>query len=151
MELGYLQAEHMALLELCQQVTSPATQRSGAEVGELIALRSKLNRILIRHLAKEDKHVYPALRASGNGRIATLASQYHAETGHLGDLWADLMKAWPDCRIFQEPEAFRAALRPALEALVDRIQREEQMLYPAYLESQGLSGIGIAPDQASAA
>lgn len=125
-ELDFFKAEHAALLDLR---TAMLAAMSG-DPAEVIALRAKMSRVLIAHLAKEDHHLYPWLRRSSRAATALCAARFEAEMGDLAGVWTDMMNAWPDARILSDQQGFSPVMTPILEALEQRIQSEEQELYP---------------------
>jgi hypothetical protein len=136
-DLDFLKAEHQALADLREQLLEKIDTVAGSEAGAILTIRARLNRVLAGHLAKEDRFIYPRLLSSCDPDAADLASRFHNEMGDLGLAWTELMAAWPDERISSDPEAFGAAIRPALAALARRIDCEEQQLYPAFLRMMG--------------
>lgn len=132
MELHFFQAEHAAMLDLSGQMISAFEQGDPQEVARL---RTRLNRLLISHLAKEDAHLYPMLKHDTHPEIAALACRYEEEMGDLAAHWSDKMTQWPDERIVDDLAGFEKIARAGLAELADRAEREEAELYPLYLAS----------------
>lgn len=93
-------------------------------------LRWQLARQLMAHLALEDRILYPALMRSvdtvARERTATLMK----ETGALADRFAVYMASWSDDLIAGQWSDFCAETRLILNALNERIERENRLLYP---------------------
>jgi iron-sulfur cluster repair protein YtfE (RIC family) len=102
----------------------------GRKAEEVSALRWKINRILLAHLAKEDRLVYPALISSGDRRTASTAHLICAEVGDLAHKWRHYLSYWTVARIREDGEAFRAQTIAVEQALLARIEREETELFP---------------------
>ena len=94
----------------------------------LSALRWRLNHLLMVHLAKEDKLLYPSLLAMPAARA--LAQRFADEMGGLASTYLAYNAAWPIERIEQDWAGFGAATRGVMKALRQRILREERDLYP---------------------
>lgn len=129
MELEFFRAEHAALLDLRDRFV--ASMIAG-DAGLTVQLRRRLSRLLAAHLVKEDAHLYPCLEHSGDPQTEALALRYAEELGSVGPHWQALMAQWPDERVQAELGDFAELVKPGLEALTRRIEREESELYPLY-------------------
>lgn len=118
-ELGGIAGEIMRLIG---QATPP--------MAELSALRWRLSRVLMVHLAREDGSLYPALRRSADATTRSLAAQFEAQMGTLAQDYRDYAARWPADAIGADWSQFGAETRRILQALKRRIQREEIELYP---------------------
>lgn len=94
------------------------------------ALRWQLARELMAHLALEDRILYPALQRTADANVRTTAARIQAEIGALAESFARYMSAWSDDKISREWPAFCADTAQILRALSDRINREDDILYP---------------------
>ncbi|KQM97792.1 hypothetical protein ASE85_12935 [Sphingobium sp. Leaf26] len=103
--------------------------------------RWRLGYRLAIHLAREDKHVYPELKRHTDARIATLATAYEAEMGSLDQQYRDYMARWNSGGITTHWQGFCTETLAIIDALENRIAREEQELYPML----GRSGTGELP------
>lgn len=94
------------------------------------AIRWRLARELIGHLAVEDRWFYPWVIGRGAPETVQLALAMKAEMGDLADMFARYMADWTDQRIASEWPAFRRDTETIQKALRDRIGRENGQLYP---------------------
>ena len=94
----------------------------------LSALRWRLNHVLMVHLAKEDKLLYPSLLAMPATKA--LAQRFADEMGGLAEAYLAYNAAWPIERIEADWVGFGVATRGVMKALRQRILREERDLYP---------------------
>jgi hypothetical protein len=138
MDISVLKAEHSALAELRQQLLDLVNRETPAGA-EISAVRWRFSRLLLAHLAKEDSHLYPLLKADPNAPAAALAARYEREMGDLSGRWHEFIMGWTAQRIAADWIGFRAAALPILDALATRIQCEERDLYPRF-ESIQLGG-----------
>ena len=121
-----LSKEHAELDALAVRLL--AEVEAEAPSPELSALRWRLNHVLMVHLAKEDKLLYPQLLRSPASRA--LAQRFSQEMGGLADAYLAYGAAWPIERVEAEWDAFGVATRSVMKALRQRILREERDLYP---------------------
>ena len=131
MDIQTLKEEHRALLELRSQMLAliddadrPSTQ--------IASLRWRFSRVLLAHLAREDKHLSPLPGAASDPKLAALATRYEREMGNIAHLWQAFITDWPSDRMSREWSAFKQAARFILDALHTRILFEERDLYPRY-------------------
>ena len=97
---------------------------------ELSALRWRLSRVLMVHLAREDGSLYPGLQRSPDAATRALAAQFEAQMGTLAQDYRDYTARWPAEAIGADWAGFRTDTRRVMLALKRRIQREEIELYP---------------------
>ncbi|WP_336957974.1 hemerythrin domain-containing protein [Sphingobium aquiterrae] len=128
MDISVLRAQHDALsgiaVELLQQVNGSEKPRP---VG---ALRWKLARALIAHLAVEDGYFYPDMLSAADAEARRVALDFQCEMGDLAGRFTDYMARWTDERIVREWGLFRQETRAMMETLAARIMRENERLYP---------------------
>jgi hemerythrin-like domain-containing protein len=83
------------------------------------------------HLASEDRVLYPALKGAADASTARVATRFQDEMGAIAAAYSDFSRRWNlGTKVAAEPDAFRAEAGQIFKALTDRIQRENQDLYP---------------------
>ena len=104
---------------------------SDGEAFKLTMLLAKLAGTLRIHLAQEDRHLYPSLMASAQGGAAATAREFFEEMGQLAPVLDAFVQKW------RNPEAmaaqwatYRTEQDAVFGALLDRIRRENEILYP---------------------
>lgn len=99
----------------------------------------RLGGLLRIHFAMEDKSLYPALLDSHHYDAAQTARLYQHE---MGGIWRDLqlfIERWRVSAIIEADSAtFRAECVEILASLLERIDREDRLLYP-------LADIALSP------
>ena len=132
MYMDQLNEHHKMLWDFLQKLQS---YQSDAEVlahgKEISATISQLSGILSVHLAAEDKYLYPALQKDPAAHIQQLAAKFSREMGTL----ADVYKAYRDrfmltSQIEADPALFLQETARVLQALSNRLQKEDKELYP---------------------
>ena len=132
MYMDQLNEHHKKLWDFLQKLQS---YQSDAEVlahgKEISATISQLSGILSVHLAAEDKYLYPALQKDPAAHIQQLAAKFSRDMGTL----ADVYKAYRDrfmltSQIEADPALFLQETARVLQALSNRLQKEDKELYP---------------------
>ncbi|MBW6532627.1 hemerythrin domain-containing protein [Sphingomonas sp. RRHST34] len=104
--------------------------RPTPDMEALARAKWRLGYRLAVHLAHEDRHVYPILIAHADHRIASLAALYEREMGDLDQRFRDYIARWSSDMVTSEWPAYRLATYTILDALAQRIDREDRELYP---------------------
>ena len=95
-------------------------------MGVLISLSGKLK----AHLSKEDSELYPDLLASGDAKLTDMAAAFQSEMGGLSQAFEDYMTTWRSIEALEDdPDGFVRASEAIIDALSDRINRENRELY----------------------
>ncbi|MEZ5655611.1 MAG: hemerythrin domain-containing protein [Sphingobium sp.] len=95
-------------------------------------LRWRLARSLIAHLAVEDKFLYPKAIAGNDRAVADLALAFQQEMGGLADAFSKHMSNWTDQKITDDWPGYSAEIKHILACLGQRIERENEELYPLF-------------------
>jgi len=127
-----LRLQHRELCELIPDISSRLDSLDTEDdanwiSGLLLGLKEKIG----FHLIREDQAFYPALLRHPDERITSLARQYVEEMGSLSKEFTSFMSRWPNAIAIQEKSVeFVPAARELFAALVRRIDREDNELYP---------------------
>lgn len=82
------------------------------------------------HLAIEDNSLYPRAKALDDARLREVASRFETEMGGLNQRFDAYRKSWPGpLAIARNPALFARETKAILEALKERVGREESQLY----------------------
>ena len=128
----------MDLTELCRQHEelhllagrlSRAVADDSAPQG-IGALRWQFARLLMAHLALEDRIFYPGVQRMADEQLRTAAQHLQIEMGPLAEAFAAYMTRWSDHRIADEWADFCQETRDIVKSLTNRIDREERTLIP---------------------
>lgn len=123
-----LTAEHRELDAMAGEMLE-LVSLAAPDWDRLARLRWRFNRLLLAHLAKEDRLLYPRLCQRG-GDIGGLASRFRDEVGGLASDYLAYSAKWPPRAIESDWPAFGQHTRGIIAALRRRILREENELYP---------------------
>ncbi len=127
MDIEALKQQHDSI---SKSATALATAVSKSSYSPVAAIRWKLARELIAHLAIEDRWLYPMLIAGTEQKTAATARRFQDEMGGLAATFTNYMAKWSDQRIASEWPAYCAETRILVAALTNRIERENKELYP---------------------
>lgn len=131
-----LSAEHAELDRLATELLAIVSAGAG-RAADLSAVRWRLNRVLLMHLAKEDRLLYPRLQACGDVRTEAMATRFAREMGGLAEAYLAYANGWTHNRILGDWDGFAADTRKIVRALRQRIEREERDLYPLLTADAG--------------
>ena len=132
MNIDKFKHEHVAILAAIDNLRNLAragVARQAQAIAEQIVAMSGMIKL---HLAVEQRYLYPAVQASGLASVARLGHRYETEMqGIAGDYLAFAARWNTAARLALEPEAFRSEANTVLQALYQRMRREDTELYPA--------------------
>ena len=128
--LTELREQHSGLRILIGRLTRAVAEASPPPPTELYQLRHELTSALIKHLKAEDWVLYPELLASDDPVVASTARLFSSEMGGLAQAYSAYAERWGPYTIACDWEGYRRETTDILEALTERITREDRDLYP---------------------
>lgn len=150
-ELRRLRAEHDALVTLSCFLTDIVTAAEAPRPTELASVRGMLRDTLVRHLKCEDWALYPRLQVADDAALSTMATRFADEMGCLAEAFLAYDGDWTPMRAEADWAGFCEATIAILQALGERIEREETELYPAAERIFGPEAVIVAARHARAA
>jgi hypothetical protein len=128
MDIGELRRQHAEIGRTAERLADLTARQDRPEsVG---AVRWQLARLLMTHLALEDRILYPGLLQAIDADVRAATTTLQLETGTLAERFSLYMTSWSDDRIAREWASFCGDTDRVLSALRNRIDREEDTLYP---------------------
>jgi len=128
--LQQLRKEHAELVAITRRLSAVVAREVPPPSTELYVLRRELSSALIRHLKAEDWLLYPGLLVSPNQLVARTALSFSKEMGRLARDYTEYAERWGSYAIESDWEGYRTETAAILEALTNRIKREDRELYP---------------------
>ena len=128
--LAQLRAEHAELVKIVGELQALVDRNSPPPQVDLFQVRRKLSSVLIAHLKAEDWVLYPPLLNSDDPAIATTAQQFVDEMGGLAQAYSVFNEKWDALSIEADWPHYQAEARGIIDALTNRIIRENRDLYP---------------------
>ena len=141
MQVANYQRQHRELLLVVSELEpwlDEARLREGA--GPIRRLLATLAGKLTIHLKAEDAVLYPTLASSSRPEVRQTAERFAREMGGLADVFQAYIGRWPRAEhIEAEPARFIEETHAVLRALGERINREENELYPLLRDLQAMT------------
>ena len=125
-----LREEHAYLVRIVGQLSECIARPIAPPSVELFKVRRELNATLIGHLKAEDWILYPSLLASDNPETAAVAREFLDEMGGLAAAFLAYADKWSASAIDADWAGYCAESKGIIEALSQRITRENRELYP---------------------
>lgn len=130
MKLDNFKRQHTELIQLASdlQEKARASRTSGASEDAAKAL-IKLAGTLRVHLSMEDDSLYPLLLESSSAEVVATARRFQDEMGGLAATFDDYKQRWSARAIGDDTERFAVETEEIVNALGQRINREDEQLY----------------------
>jgi len=129
-DLAKLREDHAELVRLVRKLAAFIDRPEPPAQLELFELRRELSSTLIAHLKAEDWVLYPRLLASEDAAVAATAAAFSEEMGGLAAAYVAYTDKWSATAIAADWAGYRADSRGIIDALTNRITRENRELYP---------------------
>lgn len=129
-DIAKLRSEHAALIEIARRLSAIIEQPQPPEPAVLFGVRGELNSVLIGHLKAEDWVLYPRLFASPDPAVEQTARAFSDEMGHLAGAYTAHTQKWTANTIAADWSGYCRETAVILDALGQRIIRENRELYP---------------------
>lgn len=128
--LAQLRNEHAELVKIVGELQALIDRDTPPPSVELFNVRRKLSSVLIAHLKAEDWVLYPPLLTCDDAAIAKTAKQFVDEMGGLAQAYSVFNERWDALSIESNWAGYRKQAGGIIEALTNRIIRENRDLYP---------------------
>jgi len=132
---SHLRRQHDQLLDLTNQVSPylKSTQLVTKHAETIRTLLSKIAGLLKIHLSIEDQSFYPALLSSENTEVVTIVLNVQLEIADIGRMFNGYIETYHSSeKIQSEPEPFIKDTNALFNALIKRIEKENNELFPLY-------------------
>jgi len=128
--LAQLRSEHAELVKIVKELEALISGDAPPPTLALFDVRRRLSSVLIAHLKAEDWVLYPPLLSSADTKVAETARQFVDEMGGLAQAFTVYVERWDALSIESDWTRYQRESRGIIEALINRITRENQELYP---------------------
>jgi len=129
-DLMKLRRDHAALARMFRQLERIIGLPQAPSPLELFELRRSLMQTLIGHLKLEDWALYPRLIDSGDEEISARGRFFKEEMGGLAPAFLAYCEKWTANSIAADWPNYCSDTRGLLDALMDRLTRENRELLP---------------------
>ncbi len=131
MDIKKFKKDHDDILALVAQLRK-TTQTGIVENANVIAQQIRTMSAMIKlHLTAEDQTLYPAFARSQTPSISKIGEQFQMEMGGIASAYMEFARKWAiGSTVSGNPESFKEEANHIFKALHQRIQKENQELYP---------------------
>jgi hypothetical protein len=129
-ELMKLRQDHADLARMFRQLERIIEEPRAPSQLELFEFRRILMQTLIGHLKLEDWALYPRLIDSGDAEISSAGRHFQEEMGGLAPAFLAYCDKWNANTIAADWPTYCGETRGLLDALTDRLTRENRELLP---------------------
>jgi len=129
-QLTRLREDHAKLARLFGNLGEAVSRSGPPPQVELFELRHNLVSMLLAHLKLEDWALYPRLIDSGDAELSTAGQAFKDEMGGLAPAFVAYCDKWAASSINGDWAGYCADTRSILEALMNRLTRENRELLP---------------------
>jgi hypothetical protein len=127
-------AELMQMIEDLQSILHPEQLKIRPNAKTAYQLLCDLSDKVKEHLAEEDRGLYPSLLIHEDPKVKSIAWGFISGEKPLRKTFDDYHKKWLKNCDFNFTESFLQETHEVFEMLTNRIEREEQVLFPKLLE-----------------
>lgn len=129
-DVAKIREDHAELVRLARRLATMIEQPTPPSRLELFELRRQIASLLIAHLKLEDWVLYPRLMNSGDAEMAETGRRFNEEMGGLSAAFASYSDQWSANVINADWSGYCNATRGIIDALTNRITRENRELLP---------------------
>ncbi|MDY0309529.1 MAG: hemerythrin domain-containing protein [Castellaniella sp.] len=132
MNIDRFKHQHVEILSGINQLRRLSHQGIADHAVDIAHALNMLARVVIQHLAIEDRILYPSLEHSGNERMARMGATYQGDMKGIANGFINFSRRWANATMLtRNPEGFRAEANTVLKQVHDRMLRENREFYPA--------------------
>lgn len=131
-ELMKLREDHASLARQFRRLGEVIEQPNPPPQVELFEIRQELVSTLVGHLKLEDWALYPRLIESGDPEAAAAGEMFKEEMGGLAPAFLAYSNKWNAATIHADWAGYCADTRAILDALMNRLTRENRELLPLF-------------------
>lgn len=129
-EAAKLREDHAKLVRMFGELGKIIERPAPPSQLELFDFRRNLQSTLIAHLKLEDWALYPRLIESGDADACAKGKSFKEEMGGLAPAFVAYCEKWTASTIAADWPAYCSDTRGLIDALMDRITRENRELIP---------------------
>lgn len=132
MDITRYKDQHVKILSGIAALRKLAHEGVTDHASEIADELAELSTSITKHLAIEDRILYPLLGRGDNAAIASMARRYQEDMEGIAAAVIRFIRKWGHRdHLSQEPERFRGEANVVLRDLHARIVRENREFYPA--------------------
>jgi hemerythrin-like domain-containing protein len=122
------------MIDDLQSILTPELLKVRPNAKTAYELLCDLGEKVKQHLAEQDRSIYPSLLIHEDPRVKSIAWGFISGEKPLRKAFDDYHRKWLKHTDYKFPEEFLEETRAVFDMLVQRIEREEQVLFPKLVE-----------------
>ena len=122
------------MIDDLQSILTPELLKVRPNAKTAYELLCDLGEKVKQHLAEEDRSIYPSLLIHEDPRVKSIAWGFISGEKPLRKTFDDYHRKWLKHTDYKFPEEFLEETREVFAMLAQRIEREEQVLFPKLVE-----------------
>ena len=128
-----LKKQHENILFLFKNLSSFIEGKDISKTNCMLTLLNLRNE-LVKHLALEDKELYPALNKSKDKEIKRVSKKFSKEMEDISKVAIDFFNNYSNLKVeeLDNEKKFKKEIAALKDAVVLRVELEEKILYPLY-------------------
>lgn len=132
MNIDHFKGQHVRIMAGIDTLRQLAHEGIADRAGDIAIELGVLSKVVTRHLAIEDRVLYPSVERSSDARMAAMGMAYQDDMKEIATAFIGFARHWSDpTQIAGQPEVFRAEANTVLKNVHQRIARENHEFYPA--------------------
>jgi hemerythrin-like domain-containing protein len=122
------------MIDDLQSILTPELLKVRPNAKTAYELLCDLGEKVKQHLAEQDRSIYPSLLIHEDPRVKSIAWGFISGEKPLRKSFDDYHRKWLKHTDYKFPEEFLEETRAVFDMLAQRIEREEQVLFPKLVE-----------------
>jgi hemerythrin-like domain-containing protein len=122
------------MIDDLQSILTPELLKVRPNAKTAYELLCDLGEKVKQHLAEQDRSIYPSLLIHEDPRVKSIAWGFISGEKPLRKTFDDYHRKWLKHTDFKFPQEFLEETRELFDMLAQRIEREEQVLFPKLVE-----------------
>lgn len=132
MNIDRFKHDHEDILAGIDRLRKLSHQGTAERAVDIADTLKRLSALVIRHLAVENRILYPSLEQGEDARMARMGKAYREDMKGIAAAFIGFSRHWSEAlAVRKAPDAFRAEANVVLKNLHQRMQRENREFYPA--------------------
>src|SRR5690606_18506181 len=132
MDIKRFKNQHVEILEGIDALRRLSRAGITANAQAIATRLAELSSLVTRHLAVEDRILYPSIQNGANQRLASMGRQYQEEMTGIASGYIAFGRRWGTAaQLRNDPEGFRKDANTILKTVYERLQKENREFYPA--------------------
>ncbi|WP_397476071.1 hemerythrin domain-containing protein [Pusillimonas sp.] len=132
MDILRFKTQHAEILEGINELRRLSHAGVSANAAAIAQRMTELSSLVNRHLAVEDRILYPAVQNSPDPKIADMGKAYQEEMTGIANAYIAFSRRWSAvASLRNDPDGFKQAANTVLRTVYERLQKENREFYPA--------------------